>query len=70
MRSTSSSSPGTELQLKADDPDAKADALVRLLDANHYDGEVALGETTVRFLPGGPRGRPELYGEVFDGSDT
>jgi catechol 2,3-dioxygenase-like lactoylglutathione lyase family enzyme len=58
----------SQLQLKADDPDAKADALVRLLDANFYDGEVELGETTVRFLPGGPRGRPELYGELFDGS--
>jgi len=55
----------SQLQLKADDPDSKADALVRLLDANFYDGEVELGETTVRFLPGGPRGRPELYGEVF-----
>jgi hypothetical protein len=24
-----------------------------------------VGETTVRFLPSGPRGRPELYGELF-----
>jgi hypothetical protein len=24
-----------------------------------------VGEATIRFLPGGPRGRPELYGELF-----
>ena len=54
-----------ELQLRADDPPAKADALIRLLEANGKEGEVELGETTVRFVEGGPRGRPELYGEVF-----
>jgi hypothetical protein len=55
----------SELQLKADDPGAKASALVRLLDLDSFDGEVEIGESTVRFLPGGPRGRPELYAEVF-----
>jgi catechol 2,3-dioxygenase-like lactoylglutathione lyase family enzyme len=54
-----------ELQLKADDPDAKAGALVRLLEVEADDGEVELGDATLRFLEGGPRGRPELYGEVF-----
>jgi hypothetical protein len=55
----------SELQLKADDPEAKAGALMQLLDLHGYDGEVEIGDATVRFLPGGPRGRPELYGEVF-----
>jgi catechol 2,3-dioxygenase-like lactoylglutathione lyase family enzyme len=55
----------SELQLKADDPDAKAGALMRLLDVDGYEGEVEIGGTTVRFLEGGPRGRPELYGEAF-----
>ena len=55
----------SELQLRADDPHAKASALVRLLDALGADGEVEVGEATVRFLEGGPRGRPELYAELF-----
>jgi catechol 2,3-dioxygenase-like lactoylglutathione lyase family enzyme len=55
----------TELQLRADDPDGKATALAQLLELDARDGEVAVGETTVRFLPSGPRGRPELYGEFF-----
>src|SRR5919197_1655208 len=55
----------SELQLKADDPDAKAGALMRLLDADGYEGEVEIGDATVRFLEGGPRGRPELYAELF-----
>jgi catechol 2,3-dioxygenase-like lactoylglutathione lyase family enzyme len=54
-----------ELQLRADDPEAKAGALVRLLDVEGADGEVEVGEATVRFLEGGPRGRPELYAELF-----
>ncbi|HKG42613.1 MAG TPA: hypothetical protein VKB10_00030 [Gaiellaceae bacterium] len=56
----------TELHLRADDPAAKAAALSELLEVDRGDGEVVLGETTVRFLPAGPRGRPELYAEVFD----
>jgi catechol 2,3-dioxygenase-like lactoylglutathione lyase family enzyme len=55
----------SELQLRADDPHAKANALVRLLDALGAAGEVEVGEATVRFLEGGPRGRPELYAELF-----
>src|SRR5919201_5245995 len=48
-----------ELQLRADDPRAKADALLRLLDLRGFDGEVELGDAVVRFVEGGPRGRPE-----------
>ena len=55
-----------ELHLRADDPGAKAEALSQLLEVDHRDGQVVLGETTVRFLPEGPRGRPELYAEQFD----
>jgi catechol 2,3-dioxygenase-like lactoylglutathione lyase family enzyme len=55
----------SELQLRADDPDGKAAALARLLELDARQGEVTIGETTVRFLPSGPRGRPELYGELF-----
>jgi catechol 2,3-dioxygenase-like lactoylglutathione lyase family enzyme len=56
----------SELHLRADDPRAKAEALGGLLEADQSDGQVLLGETTVRFLDGGPRGRPELYAELFD----
>jgi catechol 2,3-dioxygenase-like lactoylglutathione lyase family enzyme len=55
-----------ELHLRADDPDAKAEALSMLLDVDQSDGQVVLGDTAVRFLPDGPRGRPELYAEVFE----
>jgi len=54
-----------ELELRADDPRAKADALLRLMDVRGFDGEVELGDAVVRFVEGGPRGRPELYGELF-----
>jgi len=55
----------TELQLRADDPDAKADALATVLELAASDGEVAIGDARIRFVPDGPRGRPELYGEIF-----
>ncbi len=55
-----------ELHLRADDPDAKADALCRLLELERSDGDVVVGSTTVRFFPEGPRGRPELHAEIFD----
>jgi hypothetical protein len=54
-----------ELQLLADDPAAKAAALAELLGLEHRNGGVEVGATLVRFLPGGPQGRPELYGELF-----
>jgi catechol 2,3-dioxygenase-like lactoylglutathione lyase family enzyme len=54
-----------ELELRADEPTAKAEALAAILDLNAEDGAVHVGETVVRFVPGGPQGRPELYGELF-----
>ncbi len=55
----------SELQLRVDDPEAKAGALGELLELVSVEGRVEIGGATVRFLPDGPRGRPELYGEVF-----
>jgi catechol 2,3-dioxygenase-like lactoylglutathione lyase family enzyme len=55
-----------ELHLRADDPVAKAEALSTLLELDRSNGEVVVGGTTVRFVPDGPRGRPELHAEVFD----
>jgi hypothetical protein len=55
----------TELQLRADDPEAKAGALAELLELEPANGEVEIGGAKVRFLPDGPRGRPELYAELF-----
>jgi hypothetical protein len=55
----------TELHLRADEPETKAGALAQLLELDTENGEVSVGETRVRFLPSGPRGRPELYGELF-----
>ena len=54
-----------ELHLRADDPDTKAEALAELLDVPADGTTVELGETLVRFLPGGPQGRPELHAELF-----
>ena len=54
-----------ELHLKADDPEAKATALAEILDCDRDGTDVEVGETLVRFLPGGTHGRPELYGEMF-----
>jgi catechol 2,3-dioxygenase-like lactoylglutathione lyase family enzyme len=54
-----------ELHLLADDPDAKAHSLAELLDLDARRGSVELGDTVVRFLPGGPPGRPELHAELF-----
>jgi hypothetical protein len=54
-----------ELQLKADEPDEKARVLAELLTLEREDGAVLLGETVVRFVPGGPQGRPELFAEQF-----
>ena len=55
----------TELQLRADEPDAKAGALADLLGLEVGDNAVDVGGTLVRFLAGGPEGRPELYAEKF-----
>ena len=54
-----------ELQLRADEPETKAGALADILGLEMEDNAVQVGETLVRFLAGGPEGRPELYGERF-----
>lgn len=54
-----------ELQMRADDPEAKAGALADILGLDADDGAVTVGGTVVRFVPGGPEGRPELYAERF-----
>jgi hypothetical protein len=55
----------TELQLRADEPAAKAGALADILGAELEGNSVLVGETVVTFLAGGPEGRPELHGERF-----
>jgi hypothetical protein len=55
----------SELHLKADDPGAKAKALALILDLAREGSDVEIGETVVRFVHGGPQGRPELFGELF-----
>jgi hypothetical protein len=54
-----------ELQLRADDPEAKATVLAGLLDLDAADGVVDVDGTLVRFVPEGPQGRPELHAELF-----
>ena len=54
-----------EIHLRADEPDGKADALAQILDLERAGSDVAVGDTLVRFLPGGPDGRPELVAEVL-----
>ncbi len=55
----------TELQLRTDDVTEKADALALLLGAEADKGAVDIGGTIVRFVEGGPEGRPELHAERF-----
>jgi hypothetical protein len=54
-----------ELQLRADEPGAKAGALADILGARLEESSVLVGDTVVTFVAGGPEGRPELYGERF-----
>lgn len=54
-----------ELQLRADDPEAKAAAMGELLAVPYTDSTVEVGETLVRFVPDGPQGRPQLHAELF-----
>ena len=54
-----------ELQLRADRPERQAAALADLLGAGLRGATVAVGDAAVRFLAGGPEGRPELYAERF-----
>jgi hypothetical protein len=55
----------SELHLKADDPEGKAAALTEVLDCERIGADVEVGDTLVRFVPGGPPGRPELHAELF-----
>jgi hypothetical protein len=55
----------TELQLRADEPEAKAGALADILGAELEENSVLIGDSVVTFLAGGPEGRPELHGERF-----
>ena len=55
----------SELHLRADDPAAKARALAEILQAERIGNDVEVGDTLVRFVAGGPQGRPELDGELF-----
>ena len=55
----------SELQLRAEDPEQKAIALAELLGTERRGGDVRVGDALVRFLPGGPPGRPQLHGELF-----
>ena len=55
----------SELHLKADDPDAKAAALAQVLGCERIGADVEIGETLVRFVHGGPQGRPQLHAELF-----
>jgi hypothetical protein len=54
-----------EIHVRANDPEEKAVALAEILDLDRSATEVSVGETIVRFLPGGPEGRPELVAEVL-----
>jgi hypothetical protein len=54
-----------EIHLRANDPEEKAVALAEILDLDRTATEVFVGNTVVRFLPGGPEGRPELVAEVL-----
>ena len=54
-----------ELQLSADEPEEKALALAEILGLEPADATVEIGETRVRFVPGGPQGRPQLDVELF-----
>jgi hypothetical protein len=55
----------SQLHLKAEDPEGKAKVLALILDVERDGSDVDVGGTQVRFLRGGPTGRPELYGELF-----
>jgi len=55
----------SELHLKADGPEGKAEALAQMLDCERIGADVEIGETLVRFTQGGPQGRPELEAEMF-----
>jgi hypothetical protein len=55
-----------ELHLRADEPREKAAAMAALLGLEAHGTEVDVAGTVVRFVPGGPEGRPELHAELFE----
>ena len=55
----------SELHLLADDPEAKAVVLAELLESERDGTSVHVGDSVVRFLPGGPQGRPQLHAELL-----
>ncbi|MDX6396874.1 MAG: hypothetical protein QOJ43_282 [Gaiellaceae bacterium] len=55
----------SELHLLAEDPEDKAIVLAELLDAERDGTSVEVGHSIVRFLPGGPQGRPQLHAELL-----
>ena len=54
-----------ELRLRTDHPAEKAGVLADILGLRATDDAVDVGNTTVRFLPGGPATRPLLHAERF-----
>ncbi len=54
-----------EIHLRADDPEVKAAVLADIFELDRAGGDVLIGDTLVRFLPGGPEGRPELVAELL-----
>ena len=54
-----------ELELKTDDPAGKATAVAQILGLEARDATLDIGDAKVKFVPGGPQGRPELHGELF-----
>jgi hypothetical protein len=55
-----------ELHLRCDEPARKSAALRGLLGVAVFGHEVHLDGSSIRFLPGGPQGRPELNAERFE----
>ena len=55
----------SELHLLADEPEVKAVALAELLELERDGTSVHVGDSVVRFLPGGPQGRPQLHAELL-----
>jgi catechol 2,3-dioxygenase-like lactoylglutathione lyase family enzyme len=53
------------LRLKSEDPGSQAAALADLFDAVTDDHSVHVGDAFIRFIEGGPPGRPQLDGELF-----
>jgi hypothetical protein len=53
------------LRLKSEDPGAQAAALAQLFDTEMEEDSVRVGDAFVRFVEGGPPGRPQLDGELF-----